>query len=443
MAKDNWAGGFQKFILKHGRVIDPANSVDKIADILVINGTVAAVETNIEAADAVVFECHDLWLTPGLIDVHCHLREPGYENKETIVSGTQAAAHGGFTTLVSMANVNPVPHNVEIYQQIQQKIADTAVVKVFQAASVTKDLQGKELTDMASLAALGVKVFTDDGFYIERASILYKALKLAQKLNVIVSLHEEDTSLKSYWPTAYHPVNESAAISRDLEILRYSGGRMHLQHISTARSVELIRQAKAEGLGVTAEVCPHHLVLTLDSVPWKGTYAKMAPPLRMQDDVEALINGLDDGTIDIIATDHAPHTEADKNTAFDLAANGIIGLETAVSILLTKLVNERGFSPSWLFERMSSKPAQLFDLAGGSFSTGAPADICIIDPQQTWQINDHEFVSKGHNSPFIGMDVSGKVVGTLLNGQFVYAGIMPRRLKQASTARSVGTTVLA
>ncbi|WP_371381263.1 dihydroorotase [Sporomusa aerivorans] len=427
MLNDRLGNPARRIVLKNGRIIDPARSFDQIADILLAEGKILRIEETIAADAAEVYDCSGLWITPGLIDVHCHLREPGYENKETILSGTQAAAHGGFTTLVSMANVNPVPHNVDVYEQIQQKIRETAVVRVFQAASVTRDLQGKELTDMASLAALGVKVFSDDGFYIERASVLYKALKLAKKLNVIVSLHEEDASLKAYWPTAYHPVNESAAISRDLEVLRYCGGRMHIQHVSTARSVELIRQAKAEGLEVTAEVCPHHLILTLDTVPWKGTYAKMAPPLRMPEDVEALIQGLDDGTIDFIATDHAPHTEEDKNKAFDLAANGIIGLETAMPILLTKLVYERGYTPAWLFERMSSKPAQIFRLPGGSILEGMPGDLCIIDPECKWEINDNDFVSKGHNSPFIGMEVKGKVAGTLVNGNLVYEGAMPAR----------------
>lgn len=424
MVNEKWNKPSKKIALKNCRIIDPAHCLDQVADILMEDGKILGIGDNLLAGNADVFDCQGLWVTPGLIDVHCHLREPGYENKETILSGTRAAAHGGFTTLVSMANVNPVPDSVEVYEQIQKKICETAVVRVFQAASVSRSLKGQEMTDMASLAAIGVKVFSDDGFYIDRAAILYKALKLAKKLGVTISLHEEDVSLKTYLPTAYHPVNESAAISRDLEILRYSGGKMHLQHVSTARSVELVRAAKADGLEVTAEVCPHHLILTADTVPWKGTYAKMAPPLRSQEDVEALIQGLDDGTIDFIATDHAPHTEADKNKAFDLAANGIIGLETALPILLTKLVYERGYTPSWLFKRMSAKPAQIFCLQGGTILEGMPADICVIDPECRWVIDESNFLSKSHNSPFIGMEVQGRVVGTFVNGHLVYDGAM-------------------
>lgn len=407
-------------LLKNGRIIDPAQRVDEITDLLLTDGKVAAMGKNLSCDGAQLVDCQGKWVVPGLVDVHCHLREPGAEHKETIATGSLAAAHGGFTTIVAMANLNPVPDKISTYQKIKKLIADTAVVRVIQAASVTKELKGRDLCDMATLTAEGVTIFSDDGRYIDRASVLYQALKLAQKLNVVISLHEEDSTLKSYWPTAYDPVNEIAAIARDLEIVRATNGRAHFQHLSTAASVDLIRRAKHEGLKVTAEVCPHHLTLTLPDVREQGTNAKMAPPVRGAADIDALLAGLDDGTIDLIATDHAPHAPADKEVPFDLAANGIVGFETALPVLLTQLVHERGIAPSWLIERMSTKPAAIFGLAGGSLGAGEPADVCIIDPSYEWTIDKNAFVSKGRNTPYHGMTVKGRVWMTMVGGKVVF-----------------------
>ena len=407
-------------LLKNGRIIDPAQRVDEITDLLLTDGKVAAMGKSLSCDEAQLVDCQGKWVAPGLVDVHCHLREPGAEHKETIATGSLAAAHGGFTTIVAMANLNPVPDKISTYQKIKKMIADTAVVRVIQAASVTKELKGRDLCDMATLTAEGVTIFSDDGRYIDRASVLYQALKLAQKLNVVISLHEEDSTLKSYWPTAYDPVNEIAAIARDLEIVRATNGRAHFQHLSTAASVDLIRRAKHEGLKVTAEVCPHHLTLTLPDVREQGTNAKMAPPVRGAADIDALLAGLDDGTIDLIATDHAPHAPADKEVPFDLAANGIVGFETALPVLLTQLVHERGIAPSWLIERMSTKPAAIFGLAGGSLGAGEPADVCIIDPSYEWTVDKNAFVSKGRNTPYHGMTVKGRVWMTMVGGKVVF-----------------------
>lgn len=405
-------------VLKNGRIIDPSQGIDRKADVLIDGGKIAAIAEDLSGGR--VLDCSGLWVVPGLIDVHCHLRDPGFEHKETIETGTRAAARGGFTTVVAMANVHPVPDNLNVYRKIEKMIQEKATVRVIQAASVTKDLRGRELCNMATLAAEGVKLFSDDGQYIERAAVLYQALQLAAKLNVVISLHEEDTSLKLYWPTAYEPVNEIAAIARDLEILRATGGRIHFQHLSTAKSVALIRAAKQEGLSVTAEVCPHHLTLLREEVSHQGTDAKMAPPLRTQEDIEELIRGLDDGTIDVIATDHAPHAADDKNVTYDLAANGIVGFETALPVLLTRLVDERGLPPAWLIQRMSCFPAAVFGLAGGTLAAGAPADVCVIDPRQEWTIDRDRFLSKGRNTPYHGMRVKGCVVRTFVGGRQVY-----------------------
>lgn len=412
----------QPVLLKNGRVIDPVQSIDGPADVLISAGKIAGLAPKLSCEKAKVFDCSGKWVVPGLIDVHCHLREPGFEHKETIETGTKAAAHGGFTTIVAMANLNPVPDKLSIYNKIQKLIAEKAVVRVIQVASVTKDLKGRDLCDMATLAAAGVRIFSDDGLYIDRAAVLYQALKLAKKLNVILSLHEEDASLKSYWPTAYEPVNEIAAIARDLEILRVTGGQLHFQHLSTANSIELIRRAKKEGLNVTAEVCPHHLTLSLADVARQGTNAKMAPPVRTHEDIAELIRGLDDGTVDMIATDHAPHALDDKNVTFDLAANGIVGFETALPTLLTKLVHEQGISPSWLIKRMSSNPAQIFGLPGGTLTAGSAADICVIDPYREWTIDKNTFFSKSRNTPYHGTNVKGSVWLTLVNGNVIFDG---------------------
>lgn len=409
-------------VLKNGRVIDPAQGMDGFADVLIEAGKIAAIDSQVNTEGAKVVDCSGKWVVPGLVDVHCHLREPGFEHKETIETGSKSAARGGFTTVVAMANLNPVPDKLIIYNRIQKLIEEKAVVRVIQACSVTKDLKGRDLCDMATLTAAGVRIFSDDGLYIDRAAVLYQALKLASKLNVVISLHEEDATLKSYWPTAYEPVNEFAAIARDLEILRVTGGRVHFQHLSTAQSVELIRRAKKEGLAVTSEVCPHHLTLSLPDVTRQGTNAKMAPPVRTQEDIAALIRGLDDGTIDMIATDHAPHALDDKNVTFDLAANGIVGFETALPMLLTKLVHEQGFSPAWLIERMSCKPARIFDLPGGTLAAGSSADICVIDPQREWTIDKNKFISKSRNTPYHGTNVTGDVWLTLVNGNVVFDG---------------------
>lgn len=403
-------------------MIDPAQQLDGICDVLIVDGRIQAVEYAITQPEAQQIDCSGLWVVPGFIDVHCHLREPGGEHKETIATGTTAAARGGFTTVVAMANVIPTPDNVNTYNRIRKLIAENAVVNVIQAASVTKDLRGRDLCDMASLAAAGVRIFTDDGHFIDRASILYQALRMSEKLDVIVALHEEESTLRLYDPMAYDPLNETVAIARDLEVMRVAGGNVHFQHISTARGVDLIREGKKEKLNITAEVCPHHITLTKDIISKFGTHAKMAPPLRNEEDVAELLKGLDDGTIDMIATDHAPHSADDKLPPFDTAANGIVGFETAVPVLLTKLVHEQGYKPMWLIEKMSSKPGQIFGLPGGNLSPGAIADICVIDPNQEHTIDRNQFASKGRNTPYHKMAVKGAVKLTIVNGQIVFDG---------------------
>ena len=409
-------------VLRNGWIIDPAQGINRTADVLLTDGIVKAIGPDISAVDAEVIDCAGNWVIPGLIDAHCHLREPGFERKETIETGTMAAARGGFTTVVAMANLNPVPDNANVYRRIREIIGQKAVVRVVQAAGVTQDLKGRDLSDMATLAAEGVRIFSDDGYPIERASILYQALQMSRKLNLIISVHEEDAALKGYWPTAYEPMNEYILLNRDLEVLRAAGGHLHVQHLSAARSVELVRAAKKEGLKVTAEVCPHHLTLTRDDLAIRGTNAKMAPPLRDREDIEALLQGLNDGTIDFIATDHAPHTADDKGGPFDQAANGIVGFETAFAVLLTKLVHEKGMSPSWLIEKMTIKPANVLGLPGGTLAIGSPADVCVVDPHREWVVDSAKFASMGRNTPYQGMKMKGCVLLTFVGANKVFDG---------------------
>lgn len=409
-------------VLRNGWVIDPAQKTNRTADVLLEDGKVREMGPDLSSADAQIIDCAGLWVVPGLIDAHCHLREPGFERKETMESGTKAAARGGFTTVVAMANLNPVPDNANVYRRILDIIAEKAVVRVIQAAGVTQDLKGRDLCDMATLAAEGVRIFSDDGYPIDRASVLYQALQMSRKLGIIISVHEEDAALKGYWPTAYEPMNEYVLLTRDLEVLRVAGGHLHIQHVSAARSVELLRSAKKEGLMVTAEVCPHHLTLTRDDVAIRGVNAKMAPPLRGKEDIEALIQGLDDGTIDFIATDHAPHTADDKSGPFDQAANGIVGFETALPVLLTRLIHERGLSPSWLIDKMSVKPAMVLGIPGGTLAPGTQADVCVVDPHQEWIVDGVKFTTMGRNTPYNGMKFKGRALMTFVGGRMVFDG---------------------
>lgn len=415
-----------KTILKNGRVIDPASQLDQMADVLIEDGKILGIGS-FEAVNAErIFDCRGMMVAPGIIDVHVHLRDPGLTHKATIATDSYAAAKGGATTIVAMANVIPLPDNVAVHRMITERMKKQARVKAIQVASLTRSIQSKnliskELSDIDELVASGVEIFSDDGNVLMDMTVLYNVLMKTKEHNMIILLHEEDEHMKWYGPTAFLPSSESSILARDLELIRDVGGRrIHFQHISTRRSVELIRQAKADGLHISAETCPHYLLLTREARDIYGANAKMAPCLQTQDDIEALIEGLDDGTINIIVSDHAPHTQEDKNTELVKAPNGIIGVEVMFPLLLHELVHKRGFSYSWLLEKLTIKPARLFGLRGGTLAQGQAADICVFS-DRLWTIRAGEFASISRNTPYDGWEVRGCVEMTMVDGNVVYS----------------------
>ena len=426
-------GTTMNMLLKKGRVIDPSCGRDLQTDILIRDGKIAEIGTCDPAQAECILDCTGMIAAPGLIDAHVHLRDPGLSYKASIATDTYAAAKGGVTHVVAMANVIPVPHTVSAHQMIMERMRKEAKVKATQVASLTPSIQSqniisKELSDIDELVASGVEIFSDDGNCLMDLTVLYKILMKTKEHNMIIMLHEEDEHMKWFEPTAFLHSAESSIVARDLELIRDVGGRrIHFQHISTRRSVELIRQAKADGLSVSSEVCPHHLLLTKAARDIYGTNAKMAPCLQTQDDIEALIEGLEDGTVDIIVSDHAPHTPEDKATELVKAPNGVIGVEVMFPVLLNEFVHKRKFSYSWLLEKLTIKPARLLGLSGGTLNVGEPADVCIFSYRE-WVIKAENFASISRNTPYDGWEVKGCVEMTLVDGKVVYSsGIIENR----------------
>lgn len=399
--------------------------MDECADIKIDNGLVTFIGYGKPELGDEVYECGGMTIAPGVVDAHVHLRDPGLSYKATIATDTLAAAKGGATTVVAMANVIPLPDNVATHRMISERMSREASVKAIQVASLTRSIQSKqlvskELADIDELVASGVHIFSDDGNCLMDLTVLYNVLQKTKEHDIMILLHEEDEHMKWYASTAFLPSSETSILARDLELIRDVGGRrVHFQHLSTRRSVELVRQAKADGLSISAETCPHYLLLTREARALYGTNAKMAPCLQTQDDIEALLEGLDDGTIDIIVSDHAPHTPEDKNVEMIKAPNGIIGSEVMLPLLLNELVNKRGFSKSWLFERISRRSAKLFGLEGGALAVGKPADICVFSDRE-WTINSDDFASISRNTPYDGWTVKGAVEMTLVDGKIVH-----------------------
>ena len=426
-------GTTMNMLLKNGRVIDPSCGRDLQTDILIRDGKIAEIGTCDPAQAECILDCTGMIAAPGLIDAHVHLRDPGLSYKASIATDTYAAAKGGVTHVVAMANVIPVPHTVSAHQMIMERMRKEAKVKATQVASLTQSIQSqniisKELSDIDELVASGVEIFSDDGNCLMDLTVLYKILMKTKEHNMLIMLHEEDEHMKWFEPTAFLHSAESSIVARDLELIRDVGGRrIHFQHISTRRSVELIRQAKADGLSVSSEVCPHHLLLTKADRDIYGTNAKMAPCLQTQDDIEALIEGLEDGTVDIIVSDHAPHTPEDKATELVKAPNGVIGVEVMFPVLLNEFVHKRKFSYSWLLEKLTIKPARLLGLSGGTLNVGEPADVCIFSDRE-WVIKAENFASISRNTPYDGWEVKGCVEMTLVDGKVVYSsGIIENR----------------
>ena len=421
-------------LLRGGRVIDPANNLDAVQDVLIAERKIERIGRSLEApAGAEIVDASGKIVCPGFIDIHVHLREPGYEYKETVATGTRAAAAGGFTAVCCMANTNPVNDNGAVTDYILAKAKVEGVVRVYPIGAVTRGLHGEELAELAELADSGCVAFSDDGRCVMNAGLYRRAMEYTLPFGTPLISHAEDTSLSRGASMNEGVVStetglpgqpaaaEDVMVARDILLAELTGAHVHIAHVSTAGAVRLIRDAKARGLQVTAEVTPHHLVLTEEAVRTWDPNTKMAPPLRTKRDVEALLEALADGTIDCIATDHAPHALSEKEGEFDQAAFGIVGLETAVAVLLDRLVRPGLLPLSTLISRLSRDPARLLDLPGGSLAAGAPADVTILDPDAETVVDPHRFRSRSRNTPFAGWTLRGAPWMTLVGGSVVRA----------------------
>lgn len=420
-----------RLLIRNGRVIDPRQNIDRVTSVLIEDGLIKAVGDRLNApADTPAIDAKGLVVAPGFVDLHVHLREPGNEAKETIASGTRAAAAGGFTSVVSMPNTNPPMDNVSDIQFVLAKAAQDGLVRVFPTGTISKERVGHELSEIGAMVRVGCVAITDDGSGIQNAQLLRRALEYAKSFDLIVMEHSEDADLQGDGV-----MNEGAlatrlglmgiprqaeytAVARNIGLAKLTGGRLHLTHVSTRESAELIRQAKEDGLNVTADVTPHHLVLTEEAVAEYKANAKMNPPLRTIDDVNAVRQALRDGVIDCVATDHAPHTMSEKAQEFSDAPFGIIGLETAMPLLITELVATGVLTLRDMVARLSDIPARIFKLPGGSLEPGSPADVVIFDPEEKRTFT--HFVSRSQNSPFLGWQLSGIVHKTIVGGAVVY-----------------------
>jgi len=422
-------------LIKGGRIVDPATGIDRVADLLVKNGLVERISQPGERLDSKaqeVISAQGKVVVPGLIDIHTHLREPGREDEETIVSGSLAAVAGGFTAVACMANTYPPIDSQEGVRFVLEK-AKQANCHIYPIAAVTKGLKGEELTEVADLVKSGTVAISDDGNPVTRSQIMRRALEYSKIFDIPVISHCEDRDLssggvinESYTSTllglgGIPSVSEEIMVARDIHLAQFTQGRLHLAHLSTAGSIALVREAKGKGIRVTAEVTPHHLILSDELIRQSfDPNLKMNPPLREKKDIEALREGLADGTIDCIVTDHAPHSPEEKDVEFDAAPFGIIGLETSLGLILTELYHKGVLGLKDIISLMSTNPAQILGLKGGSLKVGDPADITIIDLEKEWKVKPSQFKSKSRNTPFGGWILKGKAIATIVGGGIVY-----------------------
>ena len=420
-------------LLKGGRVIDPSRNTDGIADVLVVDGRIAAVGKNIGLPDgAQVHDAKGMVVAPGLIDVHVHLREPGFEDLETIATGAAAAAAGGFSAVCAMPNTDPVIDNQSSVGFVVAQARKAAMARVYPIGCITIGQKGERLAEFGEMVGAGAVAVSDDGKPVQSSHMMRTALEYAKIFGIPVADHCEDTSLAEGGAMHEGIVStrlglkgipsaaEEIQVARDCILAELTGGHIHLCHMSTRGSVELIRRAKEKGLRVTAEAAPHHFTLTHDRVEGYDTNAKMNPPLRTDDDREAIRQAVKDGTIDCIATDHAPHHYDAKEREFDDAPNGILGLETALGLAIRELVKPGHLTLPELIQRMSTRPAQVFGLVGGTLAVGAPADVVVFDPEARWKVDAGHFRSKSRNTPFSGEELIGRALLTLVDGRIVF-----------------------
>jgi dihydroorotase len=420
-----------KLLLKGGNIIDPAQNLDLVADLLIENGLISQIGANLSEAGVEVFDATGLVIAPGFVDMHVHLREPGLEAKEDIASGTKAAAAGGFTTIACMPNTKPTVDQAILVSGILHRAQAEGVVNVKVIGALSKGQQGKELAEIGDMILSGAVAISDDGSSLDNNRLFKTGLEYTSMFGCPVISHAEDESLVDEGVMHEGAVSamlgmkgrpsvaEDIAVARDIMLAEYTNSLLHIAHVSSKGAVELIRQAKKRGVKVTAEVTPHHLTLTDEAVKTFNTATKVNPPLRSADHVAALVEGLKDGTLDAIATDHAPHAFEEKDMEFKQAPPGFAGLETALGVILTDLYHTGKFTLFEIVEKMSTAPASILGIEAGSLKVGAPADIAIIDANLEWVVNSREFYTKGKHTPFDKKILKGKAVATLVSGKFV------------------------
>lgn len=418
-------------LIQGGHVIDPGR-FNGVADVLIENGKISAVGPKLVApAGATVIQAAGQLVLPGFVDLHVHFREPGFEYKETIQSGTAAAVAGGFTTVCAMPNTNPVNDNQSITEFMIERARAAGNAHLYPIGAITKGSEGKELAEIGDLRRAGCVAISDDGKPVMNSLVMRRAMEYARAFDVPVVDHCEDLHLSEGGCMNEGLVStelglpgipsaaEDVMVARNVSLAELTGARLHLAHISTAGSVRMVREAKARGLKVTAEACPHHFTLTEELTRGYNTHAKMNPPLRTSQDVQAIKEGLRDGTIDVIATDHAPHATQEKQQEFTEAPFGIVGLETALSLTLA-LVEEGVLTLESAVDKLSTAPAKAFSLNAGTLAVGAPADVAIVDPNRQWEVDPSRFRSKSRNTPFAGWKVKGRVTTTIVSGRVVF-----------------------
>ena len=419
-------------VIKHGHVIEPSTGISEKLDILFDGKTITQIGKDLEGDE--VIDATGCIVCPGLVDIHVHFREPGFESKETIESGSRCAAAGGFTSVVPMANTSPTIDNAGMVEFVNRRARETACIKIFPSACATKGMLGEEITEMAELKEVGIVAVTDDGKDIPSSWVMRRVMEYAKMVDLPYMAHCEDHSLlvnggamnEGYNSTrlgipGIPKAAEEIMIERNARLAELTGAHLHVQHITTAGGVDILRRYKAKGVRITGEASPHHITLTDDAIETYNTNAKMNPPLREQSDIDAIKAGIADGTIDIIATDHAPHTPAEKDVEFALAPFGILGLETSLGLVLTQLVDEKVITLERAIEMMTVDCAKIVNIDAGVLREGGPADICIFNPDETWIVDANNSQSNSRNTPFDGMTLRGAIQRTICDGETVFS----------------------
>jgi len=419
-------------LIKNGRVVHPVTGVVLTQDVFVENGKIALLDKGLEVEAEQVIDATGLITCPGLVDMHVHLRDPGFTYKEDIITGCAAAARGGVTSMACMANTKPVLDCPEQMQYVYNRAKEACGVQVYPIGAVSKGLLGEELTDAEELKKAGAIALSDDGVNVDNANLMRDALICARRVNLPVLCHCEDTSMvgnravnegivsRQLWLEGRPAIAEELVVMRDAMLAEETGAHVHVCHISTAKSVDIVRKMKKKGVNITCETCPQYFTLTEDEILTQGSMARINPPLRTRRDVEEIIRGLQDGTIDAIATDHAPHSKEEKSRPLEKAPSGMVGLETSLAVTLTALYHTGKMDLSAILRKMTVNPAAILRVPGGRLAIGADADVTIFDPDEAWVVDPDQFASKARNTPFVGREVKGKVKYTIVGGEVIY-----------------------